>query len=264
MDRQAVVEAVKKTECSLVLKRKIVGVKFLFTEEEFENADAKKLNVKMAYCVMVKTAMSGRAVKGSLENFGCMGSARALGVIDADEYFLSGRHYNKLGLYQNLTISKNIRNNMTFCSHKAYGVMIKPLEDYDTEPDVVLVVTNPYNGMRILQGYTHIYGYKSDFKMSGNQAICSECTAYPFESNSINVSLLCSGTRFMGGWDDDEMAIGFPFNHLTPLAEGIFRTVNAVEPDKKKTVIEKKLVSQNREDLQIEYGRNYYTGLYVK
>ena len=46
---------------------------------------------------------------------------------------------------------------MTFCRHKPYGVMVKPVEAYDEEPDVVLVVTNPYNGMRISTGiYTCI------------------------------------------------------------------------------------------------------------
>ena len=76
---------------------------------------------------------------------------------------------------------------------------------YDEEPDVVLVVTNSYNGMRIVQGYTHVFGYNTSFKIAGNQAICSECTAFPFESNDINVSLLCSGTRYKAKWGDEEI-----------------------------------------------------------
>ena len=264
MNKQEVKEAVLKANCALKLDRKIVGVKFLFTQEEFEKAEAKKLEVKMPYCVMVKVGMTGKAIKASFENFGCLSSARALGVLEIDEMVSSGRHYNKLGLYQDLATSKNVQNNMTMCKHRAYGVMIKPVEEYDENPDVVLIITNPYNAMRIIQGYTHIYGCNSSYKMIGNQAVCSECTAYPFESNNINVSLLCSGTRFMGGWGDDEMGIGLPFNKFISVVDGLYATLNLTEPNKKKLVIESRLKEQNRTDLEIVYDKNYYTGLYLK
>jgi len=52
MDKQKIKESVVKAYCALNLERKIVGVKFLYNEEEFEKADAKKLEVKMPYCVM--------------------------------------------------------------------------------------------------------------------------------------------------------------------------------------------------------------------
>ena len=261
---QNVKSAVTKANCALKLDRKIVGVKFLFTQEEFNSAEAKKLEVKMPYCVMVKLGMGGRAVKATLDNFGCLSSARALGILEVEELVSSGRHYRKSGLYQDLITSKNVFNNMTMCKHKAYGIMIKPVEEYEEAPDVVLIITKPYNAMRIIQGYTHIYGCNTAFKMVGNQAVCSECTAYPFESNNINVSLLCSGTRFMGGWDDEEMGIGIPFNRFISVIEGVYATLNPTEPNKKKSEIESRLKEQDSIDLEMEYDKNYYTGLYLK
>ena len=264
MERQKIKEAVVKANCALELKRKIVGVKFLFTEEEFEKAEAKKLEAKMPYCVMVKLGMSGLAVKAKFDNFGCLGSARALGILEIDEMVSSGRHYGRLGLYQDLTVAKNVLKNVTMCQHKAYGVMIKPVEEYYEEPDVVIIVSSPYNVMRLVQGYTYIFGCKTSYKMTGNQALCSECTAYPFESNDINVSLLCSGTRFMGGWDDNEMAMGIPFNKFVQVIDGLYATTNPTEPNKKKSEIETRLKEYGRTDLGIEYDKNYYTGLYLK
>jgi len=117
--------------------------------------------------------------------------------------------------------------------------------------------------MRIIQGYSHIYGYNTSYKMVGNQAICSEATAYPLESNNINVSLLCSGTRFMGGWGDDEMVVGIPFNRYLSVIDGVYATINPIEPNEKKAEIEAKLKEHNRTDLEIEYDKNYYTGLYL-
>ena len=55
-------EAVKDMNCALKLDRKIVGVKFLFDEDEFEGADAKKLSGKMAYCVHGQDCHDGQGV----------------------------------------------------------------------------------------------------------------------------------------------------------------------------------------------------------
>lgn len=264
MDQQKTIEAVDKANCALKLERKIVGVKFLFDQQEYEHATAKRIKNKMPYCVMVKTAMSGTAVKAALENFGCLSSARALGIMPAEEMVSSGRHYRRLGLYYDFAVAKNVQKNMTLSQHQTYGVMIKPLHEYNEKPDVVLIITNPYNAMRIIQGYTYMFGYHTSFKMAGNQAVCSECTAYPLESNSINVSLLCSGTRYMGGWGDDELALGIPYNKFAPVVEGLYATINPIEPNEKKAKIEARAAELGRKDLAIEYNKNYYTGLYLK
>lgn len=252
-------EWLTRANCVLELKRKIVGMRFLFTEEEYIQAAAKPLCAPMHYCVMARTAMTGKGVKATAETFGCPGAARALGIKELEDLFNSGRHYHRLGLYKDLVTAKNIRNNMTLCQHKAYGVMLKPLEEYIEEPDIVLIITNPYNAMRIVQGYTYTYGLHTAYKMSGNQAVCSECTAYPFESNNINVSMLCGGTRCKAGWDEDELGIGIPFNRFIPTIAGIYQTVNAIEPNSKKAKIETKLKQNALDDLNIEYDKNYFS-----
>jgi len=261
MNREEVNIAVKKFNSALRLERRIVGVKFLFTDDEFAKADARKITGKIPYCVMVKAAMSGNGTKAAAENFGCNGAAKALGVVEPDELSLSGRFYRSLGLYRDLATSKNVQANTVFCTHKAYGVMVKPVEEFDEEPDVVLIVTNAYNGMRIVQGYTHIYGYNTSYRMSGNQAVCSECTAFPFEHNKINVSLLCAGTRFKAGWDDNELITGFPFNQFSSIVKGVIATLDLTEPNEKKAEIEKRFSEAALECPEINYNKNYYTGL---
>ncbi len=259
MDKHAIHEAVENIGLALQLDRKIVGVKFLFDEDEFKKADAKKLGNKMPYCVMVRTAMAGKSLKAAGENCGCPGGAKALGMVELDEFALSGRHYQELGLYQDLATSKDVQQKMTFCRHKACGVMVKPLEKYDEEPDVVLIVTNPYNGMRIVQAYTHVFGFNTGYRMSGNQAICSECTAVPFETNNMNVSLLCAGTRYKAKWADDEMAVGFPFNQFLPIVRGLYGTLDLVEPNEKKADIETRCFVLSKTPPVIHYNKNYWT-----
>lgn len=261
MDKKTIIDAVEKINCALKLDRKIVGVKFSFDEDEFAKSNAKKLTVKMAYCVMIRNAMEGKNLKASVENVGCFGGARALGMIEPDEMSLSGRFYHKLGLYRDLATSKNVQKNVTFCGHRLYGLTVKPVEDYDEEPDVILIVTTPYNSMRIIQAYTYAYGFHTAYKMSGNQAICSECTAFPFESNNINVSMLCAGTRYKAKWKDEEMAIGFPFNQFLSISKGLYATLDPIEPNEKKDEIIARCKENNVETPEIHYNKNYYTGL---
>lgn len=259
MSMERVRQAVLRANSVLELKRKIVGVKFLFKPQEFEQADAIGFKKPIRYCSMVKAATAGHAVKAAAEHFGCPGGSQALGISENDELYRSGHCYLELGLFRDLTIAKNAINNMTFCQHKLYGVMVKPLGEFDSEPDVVIIVAASYAAMRIVQGYTYSFGMQTAFKLSGNQAICSECTAYPFETNNINISLLCSGTRNFAGWDEDELGIGLPFNRFVALVEGVYSTVNAAEPNKKKKQIKEKLKQNNLHDLNVEYDTAYFS-----
>ena len=67
----------------------------------------------------------------------------------------------------------------------------------EKDPDVVIVVSTPYNIMRLIQGYSYYYGSYKGFKMAGNQAMCAEITACTYVTNEINTSMMCSGTRFL-------------------------------------------------------------------
>ena len=259
MNKDTINESVNMINCALDLERKVTAVKFLFTREEFENADAIKIKGKIPYCVMVKSAMAGKGTKAEAENFACNGAAKALGIVEPDQNALSGNHYKNLGLHQDLTTAKSAQSNTTFCTHKNYGIMVKPLEEFNESPDVVLIVSNTYNLMRIMQGYTYVFGYNTSIKMSGNQAVCSECTAFPFESNNINVSLFCSGTRYNARWGENELITGFPFNRFTAIVGGVVATLDSVEPDDKKKKIEKRFNDSGLKCPEINYNRNYFT-----
>jgi len=136
--------------------------------------------------------------------------------------------------------------------------MTKPLEEYKEAPDVVIIITNSYNAMRIIQGYTYKYGTQVNFKLAGNQAVCSECTAYPFESNSINISMFCSGTRYLAGWSNEEIGIGLPYGKFIETADGVYLTVNGSEQNKNKERIKQKLKDKNLTDPGIFKDEAYF------
>ncbi|AFS78154.1 hypothetical protein DUF169 [Gottschalkia acidurici 9a] len=264
MNYKILEETIDKIYCALDLKRKVIGVKLIYSEKEFSECTAKKLKNKMTYCTLVKLASSGYTFKADLDNFACLSAARALGIIDPTDDWLSGCQYRDRKMYQDLETSQKVVDNTTNIQQKVYGILVGPIEKCSFIPDVAIIITTPYNSMRLIQGYTYKYGTNVNYKIIGNQAICSECTAYPFENNDINISMLCSGTRHMAGWDKDEMAIGIPIDKFIDMVDGVYETINIMEPNKDKTIIDEKLKKLGRKDLNIEYDKNYYTGLYLK
>lgn len=261
MNTHNIKQSVIKMNCALALNKRIVGIKFLFAKSDYEAADVAPVKKSMHYCVMVKAAMSGTGFKATGDDLTCLGGARATGLKEADNFNKSGQHAMKLGLYHDMTTAKSVRDGISICDHHAYGIMVKPLEDYNQEPDVVMIVSNPYNIMRVLQGYSYYYGLQSNFKMTGNQAICSEATAAPYLTNDINVSMLCIGTRHEAGWKDDELAVAFPYNRFETIAKGVMETINIMDNNNKKKAIEEKLNENNIQKLEIRYNHNYYDDL---
>ena len=260
-EKENLKKLVVKMNCALQLERRIAGIKFLFSKDAFDAEDSRHIKKKMTYCVLVKSAMTGRALKATGEDLACLAGARALGLAAMDDYHKSGQNGKRLGLYHDMATAKKVRDGMSYCDHNAYGIEVRPLDACKEEPDVVMMMTSPYNVMRIIQAYSYCYGIHTSFKMTGNQAVCSESTAYPYLSNDINVSMLCTATRHRAGWKDSEMAVAFPFNRFGKITEGLMKTINIMDDNQKKEIIEQKLRKNEIRDFNIEYNHNYYHDL---
>lgn len=248
----------QKAYAFLALDRHIVGVKFLYQEDEYQAINGVEPKAPIAYCQAVKAATAGNSVKLVSTTSGCAGSSRALGFVQPTEAYYTGEHGMKLGLYANQGVARSVANQQSICTRPLYGLAIKPLEDFEVEPDVVLLVTNTREAMRVLQGYTYMYGMHKTFCLTGNQAVCVECTTYPYLQQSINLSMLCSGTRHNVGWRDSELAIGMPYKQFIGTVQGLQGTVNAIERNARKAEIEKTLRADDLLDMEVAYGKTYF------
>lgn len=254
---------ITKINTYLDLKRQVVGIKFLFDKEEFEKAKGRSLPHKMAYCTMVRNGMRGKKLKARLENFACLAAAKALGLMEESTMDASGKNRMNMGTYKNLAVCRSVSKDMVYCKQNIYGVNIMPLEEYTEEPDVVIIVTEPFNIMRIAQGYAYHNGQIKNIKLAGMQAICQECTSHPFEINDINISVLCSGTRMLAQWEESELGVGVPFHKFTEIVDGVEKTINPIERNKNKKIIEKKIKENGLDDqVKIIYNKNYDDGCY--
>lgn len=245
----------------LDLNNCVVGFRFAHSQEEFESSQFQALKGYLPYCVMVKCATKGHPIKAKTENHGCYGGSRALGLTPCSAEFYTGEEYIRFKVYHDVDVAKKTSENISICRTNAYGIELGPLSSFEGPVDVVIIVTNPYNMMRIVQGYNYHFGTCNSYKIGGMQAICSETTAYPYVSNQINFSLLCSGTRLMAAWDRNELSVGIPYNKIEKVVDGIYNTINPLERDGDKERIARRFRNAN-EPVEIEYGKNYDTDCY--
>ncbi len=250
-------EDTAKLYASLDLARRAVGVKLIETEAEFQKTEAIFPKKPIRYCQMVKGASAGHSIKANAGSFSCQSGPRVLGINPADEKNAHGENWARLGLYSSPELSAEIRAGLSYSQKPMYGMLVQPLEKYDKEPDVVVIVTNPYNIMRITQGYAYSYGMPKNINMLGNQAVCLECSARPYVTQDMNISLLCTGTRHKALWGKEEMAAGIPVSRFSKVVDGIFKTINIMEDDENK-----KRIASNFAELgipfDVKYQYNYY------
>lgn len=250
-------EDVAKLYASLDLSRKAVGVKLIKTEAEFQTIDGVFPQKPIRYCQMVKGASAGHSIKANAGSFSCQSGPRVLGINPADEKNAHGENWAGLGLYSSRELSAQVREGLSYSQNPMYGVLVQPLEKYETAPDVIVIVANPYNLMRITQGYAYSYGMPGNINMLGNQAVCLECSARPFVTQDMNISLLCIGTRHLAGWGKDEMAAGIPASKFSGVVDGIYQTINIMEDDEGKKRIAKNFAEYGI-SFDMKYQYNYY------
>ncbi|WP_313185405.1 DUF169 domain-containing protein [Lacrimispora sp.] len=250
-------EDVLKLYASLDLTRKAVGVKLIETEAEFQSTEAVFPQKPIRYCQMVKGASAGHSIKAKAGSFSCQSGPRVLGIDPADEKNAHGENWARLGLYSSRELSEQVRAGLSYSQQPMYGVLVQPLEKYEEAPDVAVIITNPYNIMRITQGYAYSYGMPGNINMLGNQAVCLECSARPYVTQDMNISLLCIGTRHLAGWGKDEMAAGIPALKFSKVIDGIYQTINIMEDDENKKRIAKNF-AEHGIPFDVRYQYNYY------
>lgn len=250
-------------ESYLDLDRKPVGIKFFFDQDEFKNFQVPQRDRKVTYCNSVQLASKGSAMKLTKENQGCPNGAFALNFTDVPDPIANGKGRFSKGIYDDMETSKSINDDMIFMPERPVGIAVMPLEDYKENPDVVIVVGSSYNVMRMIQGHAYFNGYTNNLRTVGLQAVCQDLTTYPYNTEDINISLLCPGTRLVADWQADEIGIGMPFGKWYDVVAGVKETTNPFERNDKKEGIEKRLKERGLDPSFIKFNENYDDGSYV-
>lgn len=219
---------------SLLLDSAPVGVRIIRSAEEFSSHPFSQPQVPVHYCSAVKMATEGTSLKLDLGDMSCDTAPRTLGLqsgfLDAEfvDSYVTG------GLYADLARAEEVLAEVTTLEDVT-GVALGPLESFSdlTPPDVVIVPTLPYGAMRIAQA-TSYGGKRARSNVIGMHGVCSECTAAPVATGEVCTSLLCSGTRYIAGWDEQLISVGIPFDLLPAIVDALLSTVARYETNERK------------------------------
>jgi uncharacterized protein (DUF169 family) len=185
------------------------------------------------HCQMVNMARKdGTVFFATADKHQCNGGAWALGLKEITPSLQSGEHYFKLGKFESLAACKRTMDQIPHLrSGETYATMYAPLEKTPFDPDVVIIVTNPRNLLKLAQACLFRLGGRITSTMAGIQSVCSDATALPYLTGAANFSLGCDGSRKFSGIADEEMVMGFPVELLPEIGEAI-RVVTAAPGSK--------------------------------
>lgn len=249
---------IKKLELALELKREVVGVKFVFIKEEYDDCPVTEMEKRNTFCGAVAVAMQGEVLKAKVDCFTCQGGPEMLGMKKVSNYVKSGKQFSTFRLYEDMAVAREVQNDLCFVDQKIYGIIVGPLKKME-DADVAMFVCSAWQGMRVIQGYTYHYGMAKNIGMIGNQGICSDLVARPYMKNDLNISVMCLGARMHTKAEDGELGIGMPIRMLWPVIEGVVNTINpAMEDGRKKELLER--IGQEDADklgIKVEFGKMY-------
>jgi uncharacterized protein (DUF169 family) len=186
----------------------------------------------------VRRATQGESLRLTLSDISCDTSPRALGLEPGffDDDFIES--YVTGGLYADRLRADLVLASVAVLPPQTVGVLVRPLGEFDAAelPDVALMSMTPYAAMRLTQAAA-FHGHRVRNEPIGMHGICAECTARPILSGEISVSLLCSGTRHVAGWEETELAVGVPAVLLPDIVDGLWDSVRRYECDDRKSRI---------------------------
>lgn len=212
---------------ALQFSRRPVGVKFFFDTAAYEAIDVPEARSAIPYCVMVRRASEGSGCRSRLEHHKCDGGTTALALEKSTARIESGEEYFSYNLYASPAAARRHRSHIHSLHRElplTYGLLVQPLDEFTIAPDVVILMTDAYQTMRLVQGYSYETGIKPEIDIGAMQGMCSEITAYPYLSGSMNVSVLCPSTRMLCGWSHSDMAVGIPFEQYCRVVAGVMAT----------------------------------------
>lgn len=244
--------------CILGLKREVVAVHLAATREEYLQLPAQELQRKLSFCLMVRLASLGHSRKAAEAQFHCRGSAEVFLFRQPDIGEGLGKRLYDFGLYVDLETAGQVQQKFATIAEQCHGVGVSPLGESVSTPAGIIIFANGYQAMRLVQAWAYHFGPADQLSLTGNRGVCSECFAKPFSTGALHVSALCSNTRHLAKWGDDELAVGIPVRKMEKVIDGLIRTIPAVEP----TARRKELIGRCREvgiELEIPTEGPYFS-----
>ncbi len=205
----------------LSLSKSPVAIKFVLREEDIPEG-IKKLEKGARHCELVQKASQGEIFYTTEEEQTCKGGASALGLMEAPEKVKTGEMYQSLGRFSSTGSAKRTVDEIPKIEPMMYALIYAPLEDAEFDPDVIVIICNPAQAMKLAQAMVYTLGGRVEADFSGIQSVCADAVAGPFTRKRPNITLGCSGSRKYADIQPDEVIVGLN-------GENIGCLINALE-----------------------------------
>ncbi len=205
----------------LGLEKSPVAIKFILREKDLPEG-IEKLDKPIRHCEMVQKAAQGAVFYATFEEQACKGGAAAIGAGEAPEKLKTGEFYYDLGRFSSLGAAKRTMDAIPKIDIRSYAIVYAPLEKVSFDPDVIVVIANPAQAMKLSQALVYTLGGRVEADFAGIQSICADAVAGPFTRKTANITLGCSGSRQYADIKENEVIIGLN-------AENIGCVVNALQ-----------------------------------
>jgi uncharacterized protein (DUF169 family) len=173
-------------------------------------------------CQAVMEARKGKRVLLHKENISCPAAAAALGLKPLPKQLQDGTMLCGYGIFKKKEAAISVMETMPRLKTGQYpAVEIKPLEDCEDIPDVVVLEDEVEKLMWVALAYLNEEGGRLDFSTSILQAACVDSVVLPFLSGKINMSFGCYGCRDATDAATGEAVLGFPGGKLPMVAENL-------------------------------------------
>lgn len=205
----------------LKLEKSPVALKFVLREEDIPEG-IKKIEKGARHCELVQKASRGETFYSTQDEQTCKGGASALGLMEAPEKVKTGELYKDLGRFSSIGSAKRTVDQIPKIENVMYALVYAPLERANFDPDVILVICNPLQAMKLAQAMVYTLGGRVEADFSGIQSVCADAVAGPFTTKRPNITMGCSGSRKYADLQPDEVIVGLN-------GENIGCIVNALE-----------------------------------
>jgi uncharacterized protein (DUF169 family) len=213
-------ELSSKLKTLLGLKGSPVAVKLIKERSEIPSG-VPELKEKVRHCEMVQKARGGDVFYATKEQHACAGGAGALGIMETPEKIKSGEFYYSLGRFKTLESAKKTMDAVPRTNKHFVASLYAPLEKANFKPDVVVILGNPKQLLKIAQSSIYEKGGRNNVSFSGIQSVCADAVAQPYNTNEMNASFGCDGSRKFAKIADDELVVGIPIAKLEGFVEAL-------------------------------------------
>jgi uncharacterized protein (DUF169 family) len=215
-------EAAETLKKLLKLKGSPVAFRFATKKEEIP-AGMEKLDKTIRHCTMIGLARNeGKIFYALPENHECNGGAWSLGLKEITESLKTGDFYYRLGKFESSASCKRTIDRVAHLNPgETYATMYAPLEKAPFDPQVVIIVANPWAMLKLSQSTLFRVGGRIEAEFAGIQSVCADACAQTYLNGKINFSLGCDGSRKFSGIEDGEMVMGIPAELLPGIVEAL-------------------------------------------